>query len=251
MKESAKINYILQWADDSAILGQRLGEWCGHGPALELDMALTNISLDLFGQARSLYAYAAEIEGAGRTEDDLCFLRNEEAFKNALLLELPNGDFAQTILKQYFFDEYQVLFLSELEKSADEQLAAIASKSLKEALYHRRLSCEWVKRLGDGTQESHDRIQSALDLLWSYTDSLFIETEGDLSLRDQNISVPMTPIKTHWLKNVQSTLSEATLSLPENNWQHSGGRGRVHTEHLGYILAEMQMLQRTYPGQEW
>lgn len=250
MKNSL-FQYVLQLADDSLILGQRLGEWCGHGPALELDMALTNISLDLFGQARSLYQYAAEIEDKGRDEDDLAYLRNPNEFKNCLLVEMPNGDFAQTILRQYFFDEYQVDLYEKLSNSADQRLTEIAQKSLKETLYHRRLSAEWVKRLGDGTAESHERAQKAVDDLWHYTGSIFDVHQVDREMHEAQIAPDLNTLKKTWLEKVSATISEATLTLPEEDWMHKGGRGPVHTEHLGFLLAEMQILQRTYPGAEW
>lgn len=244
-------DYILQLADDSTILGQRLGEWCGHAPAMELDMAITNVSLDLFGQSRSLYQYAAEVQGEGKSEDDLAFLRDDQEYRNCLIVELPNGDFGKTIMRQYLFDEYQLGLYEKLTDSADEQLAAIAQKSLKETIYHRRLSREWVKRLGDGTEESHRRIQNGLNELWSYTGSMFVETEADKALRISGITFDMAPIKARWDQEISQTLSEATLIKPEGTWMHEGGRGSVHTEHLGTMLAEMQVLQRSYPGLEW
>jgi len=247
----ALFQYVLQLADDSLILGQRLGEWCGHGPALELDMALTNISLDLFGQSRSLYQYAAEVEGKGHDEDDLAFLRNPNEFRNCLLVEMPNGDFADTIVRQYFFDEFQVALYQGLSESKDQRLSDIATKSLKETIYHRRLSAEWVKRLGDGTEESHSRMQKAIDHLWHFTGSMFKIHPVDEKMLAEGIAPSLSDMKSQWLEDVKDIISEATLSIPEADWMHNGGRGPVHTEHLGLMLAEMQVLQRSYPGAKW
>jgi ring-1,2-phenylacetyl-CoA epoxidase subunit PaaC len=249
--KNAMLKYVLQLADDSAILGQRLGEWCGHGPALELDMALTNVSLDLFGQARSLYQYAAELDGQGKSEDDMCFMRNPNEFLNNLLVELPNGDFAQTIIRQYLFDEFQLVQYQLLKSSNDERLAGIAEKSLKETVYHRRLSSEWVKRLGDGTEESHERAQNALNYIWPYTGSLFVPSEADSEAISLGFGADLNEIQAHWETSVKEILEAATLTIPENNWMQKGGKSPVHTEHLAFILAEMQMMQRAYPGAEW
>ena len=186
-----------------------------------------------------------------KSEDDLAFLRDDQEYRNCLIVELPNGDFGKTIMRQYLFDEYQLGLYEKLTDSADEQLAAIAQKSLKETIYHRRLSREWVKRLGDGTEESHRRIQNGLNELWSYTGSMFVETEADKALRISGITFDMAPIKARWDQEISQTLSEATLIKPEGTWMHDGGRGSVHTEHLGTMLAEMQVLQRSYPGLEW
>ena len=249
--KDAVLKYVLQLADDSAILGQRLGEWCGHGPALELDMALTNVSLDLFGQARSLYQYAAELDGQGKSEDDMCFLRNPNEYLNNLLVELPNGDFAQTIIRQYLFDEFQLAQYQLLKSSNDAHLAGIAEKSFKETVYHRRLSSEWVKRLGDGTTESHDRAQKALNYVWPYTGSMFMPSDADKEAIGLGIGADLDEIKEHWQASVRQTLELATLTIPENSWMQQGGKSNIHTEHLAFILAEMQMMQRAYPGAEW
>jgi ring-1,2-phenylacetyl-CoA epoxidase subunit PaaC len=214
-------------------------------------MAMTNISLDLFGQARSLYQYAAEIEGKGRTEDDIAYLRDGWDFTNCLLVEQPNGDFAHTIVRQFFFDVYQFYLYEALQGSSDETLAAIATKSLKETTYHLRFSREWMKRLGGGTEESHTRLQAALEKLWRYTDELCQNTPLDNELTQQNIGVDLETIKPKWLHDVNSILDETGLKLPQTTVMQYGGRKGVHTEHLGYILAEMQIIQRTYPGQEW
>lgn len=250
MKEQLQ-RYVLQLADDSVILGQRLGEWCGHGPVLEIDMALTNVSLDLFGQARSLYQYAAEIEGQGRTEDDMCYLRDAWDYYNCLLVEQPNGDFAKTIVRQYFFDVYQFYLYDQLQSSKDEHLAAIAAKSIKETAYHLRFSKEWMKRLGDGTEESNRRLQEAIDDLWRNTEELFSATNIDDAMRDAGIGADLLKVKDDWMAEVNATFGLANVSIPETAVMQKGGRSGIHTEHLGFLLAEMQIMQRTYPGLEW
>ncbi|MEM8906500.1 MAG: 1,2-phenylacetyl-CoA epoxidase subunit PaaC [Bacteroidota bacterium] len=250
-QKEALLNYTLNLGDNALILGQRLSEWCGHGPVLEQDMAVTNIALDFIGQARSLLQYAAELEGQGRNEDDLAFLRDVWAFRNHLLLEQPNGDFAQTICRQFFFDAYNYFHYQGLLQSNDEQLAAIAEKSLKEVTYHLRWSSEWMLRLGDGTELSHQKIQKAVDTLWAYTGALLENDPADQVLIDSGIAVDLSSIKPLWQEKVNSVLKEATLTLPESAWMQSGGRQGRHTEHLGYILADMQYLQRAYPGQNW
>ncbi|MFM6933994.1 MAG: 1,2-phenylacetyl-CoA epoxidase subunit PaaC [Flavobacteriales bacterium] len=251
MKNEALYNYVLRLGDDSLILGQRLGEWCGHGPILEEDIAMTNISLDLIGQAMSLLDYAGEIDGQGKDHDDLAFLRFEQEYRNALLLEQPNGDFAQTMIRQFLFDAFRKPLFEQLISSSDQQIAAIAEKSLKETRYHLKHSSEWVIRLGDGTEESHTRAQKALDLLWRYTDELFLETADDLLLVNQGIAPAMTHIKSTWLETVNAVFSEATLEIPTNNWQFEGGRRGMHSEHLGYLLADLQYMQRAYPNMKW
>lgn len=247
--------YTLRIADDSLILGQRLAELCGHGPILEEDIALTNISLDLIGQATSLFEYAAATEHdlfpKLKSADDLAFLRFEREYKNVLLVEQPNGDFGQTIARSFFFDAFRMEFYTALLQSKDTQLAAIAEKSLKETKYHFRHSAEWMIRLGDGTTESHDRVQKAVNHLWKYTAELFFEDEVDTALIEQGIAVSLADIKENWTKHVMSVLEQATLSLPDNNFVQFGGRTGMHTEHLGFLLAEMQYMQRAYPGMEW
>ena len=248
---SALYQYVLRMADNALIIGQRLSEWCGHGPILEQDMAMTNIALDFVGQARSLFQYAAELEGSGKTEDDLAFLRDVWDFKNFLLLEQPNGDFAHTICRQFLFDAYNYYFHLELKNSTDQQLAAIAEKSLKEVTYHLRWSSEWMIRLGDGTDLSHGKIQKALDHLWMYTGEMTTADELDQTLADQGIGVDLNKIKPLWNEKVNAILKEATLTRPEDAWMQSGGKQGKHSEQLGFILAEMQYLQRAYPGQQW
>lgn len=244
-------NYLLQIADDSVILGQRLGEWCGHGPALEIDMALTNISLDLFGQARSIYQYASEIEGQGQTEDDLAFLRDAWDFKNVLLVEQPNGDFAMTIARQYFFDAFQFELFTALKSSSDETLAAIATKSLKETAYHLRFSREWMRRLAGGTEESAHRLQEAVNKLWRYTEEMIKPSTIEEVMMTEKIVSSYDDIKSGWQKEVDLTLKEIEIAVPEPTVMQFGGRQGIHTEHLGFLLAEMQIMQRTYPGQKW
>ena len=244
-------NYILGIADNSLILGQRLGELCGHGPTLETDIACTNISLDFFGQVRSYYQYAAKIAGDDRTEDDIAMLRKEREYKNVLLAEQPNTNFAYTIARQFLFDVYHLAFLSELQKSTDLTLAAIANKCIKEVSYHERFSSDWVKRLGDGTQESNQKMQEAINDLWTYTDELFHQTNADKAMVEEKIGVDVTELKESYYKNVSKLLSEATLQTPESKWFQKGGKEGIHTEHLGYLLSDLQYMQRTYPNMEW
>jgi ring-1,2-phenylacetyl-CoA epoxidase subunit PaaC len=243
--------YVLRLGDDSLILGQRLAEWCGHGPILEEDIAMTNISLDLIGQATSLLNYAGEIEGAGRDGDKLAFLRYEREYRNLLLVEQPNGDFGMTMMRQFLFDAFRKPFYELLQNSTDKHLAAIAEKSLKETKYHLKHSSEWVIRLGDGSEESHNRIQESLDALWRYTDELFYTDEVELDMREKGISPDMEEVRKIWNQTVQDVLSEATLTIPSNNWKFDGGRRGMHSENLGYILADMQYMQRAYPNMEW
>jgi len=245
------IDYTLHLADNALILGQRNSEWCGHGPVLEQDIAITNISLDLIGQARNFYQYAASLIGDGATEDSLAYLRKEREFKNCLLVEQPNGDWAQTILRQYFFSQYQYLLFGELQNSKDEQLAAIAEKSLKEITYHLRWSSEWVIRLGDGTEESHRRMLNAIDELWRYTGELFETVRFELRAVSEGFGVDVSQLKDAWLNNVKEIFTEATLTVPEKTFMQTGGKDGRHTEHLGYVLTELQYMQRAYPNSEW
>jgi len=251
MKNENLYNYILGVADNSLILGQRLGELCGHGPSLETDIACTNVSLDLFGQVRSYFQYAAEIAGEGKTEDDIAFLRREREYKNVLLVEQPNTDFGYTIVRQFLFDVYHLLFLEEMQKSQDKTLVAIAKKSIKEVSYHARFSTDWVKRLGDGSEESQQRIQKAVNSLWTYTDELFHQTEADKAMVEVGVAVDVTTLKDAYYTKVNSVLEIATIDIPESKWFQKGGKNGVHTEHLGYLLADMQYMQRSYPGMEW
>ena len=212
---------------------------------------MTNIALDLIGQATSILKYAGEVEGKGRSEDDIAFLRFERDYKNALLLEQPNEDFGVTMMRQFLFDAYRKPLFEQLVNSSDEQIAAIAAKSLKETKYHLKHSAEWVIRLGDGTEESHMRVQNALNHLWRYTDELFYTDEVDADLESKGIIFSSEELKVTWSEMVKNVLNEATLTIPDNGWQHNGGRNGLHSEHLGYILAELQYMQRAYPGMEW
>jgi ring-1,2-phenylacetyl-CoA epoxidase subunit PaaC len=243
---TALIDYTLHLADSNLILAQRNAEWCGHGPILEQDIAITNISLDLLGQSRNFYQYAATLIGGGATEDSLAYLRTEREFKNCLLVEQQNGDWGQTILRQFFFSAYQYLLYEKLQNSNDEQIAAIAAKALKEVTYHLRWSSEWVIRLGDGTEESHQRMLKAIDELWRYTGELFVAADYELEA-----GFDVSLLKDVWMKKITAVFEEATLAIPEKAFMQSGGKTGVHTEQLGYILTELQYLQRTYPGAEW
>lgn len=257
--------YSLHLADNALILGQRNSEWCGHGPVLEQDIAITNISLDLLGQARNFYQHAASLFNSFSaeekksvdwllprpwktynrelTEDDLAFLRDERQYLNLLITELPNGDWAQTTLRQFFFSAYQQLLYAEVRKSTDGQLAAIAEKSLKEVAYHLRWSSEWVVRLGDGTEESHERMIRALEELWIFTGEMFVPADYEI--------IDLDSLKKEWMKKIETVLAEATIQLPQSSWMQKGGKQGQHTEHLGYLLTEMQYLQRTYPDAKW
>ncbi|WP_462254284.1 1,2-phenylacetyl-CoA epoxidase subunit PaaC [Ferruginibacter sp.] len=242
--ENKLIDYILSLADTTLILAQRNAEWCGHGPILEQDIAITNISLDLIGQSRNFYQYAANLIGGDATEDSLAYLRKEREFKNLLLVEQPNGDWGQTILRQYLFSQFQYLLFEKLEHSKDEQLAAITAKALKEIKYHVRWSSEWVIRLGDGTAESKTRMLKAIEELWKYTGEMFVPGEYEKE-------IDVTVLKDEWLQKVKIIFDEATLPLPENVFMQTGGKEGVHTEHLGYILTELQYMQRAYPNSTW
>ncbi len=248
---SSLIDYTLHLADNALIIGHRNSEWCGHGPVLEQDIAISNIALDFIGQARNLYQYAAELSGNDATEDSLAFLRDVPEFKNLLITELPNGDWAQTTLRQFLFSTYQYYFYQQLQNSSDTRLAAIAAKSLKEVTYHLRWSSEWVIRLGDGTEESKQRLLTAVDEVWNFTGEMFLPANYETALLQNHIGVDLTTIREQWLQKVQEVFAEATISIPEKSWAQQGGKTGIHTEHLGYILAEMQFLQRAYPGAEW
>jgi ring-1,2-phenylacetyl-CoA epoxidase subunit PaaC len=252
------INYTLHLADTNLILSQRNSEWCGHGPILEQDIAITNISLDLLGQSRNFYQYAATLinqsasqPASSATEDSLAYLRKEREFRNLLITELPNGDWGQTILRQFFVSAYQYLLYQQLQNSKDEQLAAIAAKALKEVSYHQRWSSEWVIRLGDGTEESHERMVNAIDNLWTYTGEFFEAASYELPAATDGSGVEIALLKEPWLKKVTEVFEEANLKVPQNVFMQSGGKDGKHTEHLGFVLAELQYMQRTYPGATW
>lgn len=245
-------DYLLHLADNSMILGQRNAEWCGHGPVLEQDIALTNIALDLIGEARSLYQYAAELSGDGQTEDSVAFLRDVLAYKNLLLVEQPNTDWAYTICRQFFYDAFHYYVLEALaEEAKDGRLADIARKSMKEAAYHLKWSSEWMIRLGDGTAVSHEKMQNAVNGLWEFTGELFMPSETEAEAFKAGIGADLKMIATIWQNKVNDVLQEATLKKPESAYMQKGGKIGHHSEHLGYILAEMQYLQRAYPGAEW
>lgn len=248
---SMLLNYLLQLGDNALVLGHRLSEWCGHAPEMEIDMALTNIALDLTGQARNLYQQAAKVEGKGKTEDDLAYLRDAWEFRNVLLVEQPNEDFAFTIVRQFFFDTFNYFAHQELTRSKDEWLAGFAAKSLKEITYHQRFSSEWILRLGDGTEISHQKVQTALDELWMYSGELVTPGETDLEMAKSGIGVDLEKIRPMFEEKIEETIQKATLSKPTGTWMQNGGKNGNHSEHLGFILAEMQFLQRAYPGLEW
>jgi ring-1,2-phenylacetyl-CoA epoxidase subunit PaaC len=250
-KQEALFKYTIRLADNSLILSQRLSEWTSQGPFLEEDLALTNIALDILGQANSLLEYAAKIEGKGRTADDLAFFRNEREFYNTLMVEQTNGDYAKTILRQCFIDNFDLLFYTELAKNADETLAAIATKSLKEITYHVRHTASWIDRFGNGTEESHTRLQKALNELWRFTDELFEMNDVDATLLKEKIAVDLASLKPLWKKQIDALLEKANLKLPETTFMQRGSRDAKHTEQLGYILAEMQYLPRMHPTAKW
>ncbi|HTI90948.1 MAG TPA: 1,2-phenylacetyl-CoA epoxidase subunit PaaC [Puia sp.] len=291
MEQQTLIDYTLHLADNALVLGHRNSEWTGHGPILEQDIALSNIALDLIGQARNFYQYAARLSnegegvaavsgaealgagvmglgeaagaGSGRgaaagsagvagvTEDTLAYLRDAWDYRNCLLVEQDNGDWAKTILRLFFFSAYQYYFYQSLQQSRDRELAAIAEKSYKEVTYHLRWSSEWVIRLGDGTEESHRRMKEALDQLWKFTDELFVAADYEKALAEKGIAADLTAIRPQWEERVEAVFQQARLKRPVSAWGQTGGKQGRHTEHLGYLLAEMQFLQRAYPGCEW
>ncbi len=251
-KQKAFFEYLLRLADDRLILGHRLSEWCGHGPFLEEDIAMANTALDYIGHAAALYEYAAEIEGEGRHRDDIVYFRNDVEYKNVKMVELPKGDYAFTIARQFLFSSYSLFLYEALSEADDEQFAGMIKKHLKEIKYHTRHSREWVLRLGDGTDESRERIQSAFDELWTYTGGLFYTDEVDEMLIEEHLGVNLSSFKSDWGKMVTDILEEATLDVPDfDQFMASGGRQGRHTEHLGPLLAEMQHLRRSYPDAQW
>jgi len=251
VSESPLVLYTLRRADDALILGHRLSEWCGHAPMLEQDMALANIALDLLGQARELYTHAAKVEGKDNDEDKLAYLRDVRQYRNLLLTEQPNGDFARTIVRQFFYSAFADPYWRAMMTSADPTLAAIAARSEKESAYHLRHTSEWIVRLGDGTEESHQRTQTAIDDLWAFTGEMFAVDDCELSLIDSSVAIDPAGLRPRWLKTVSDVLGEATLALPKNDWMQQGGRSGCHTEHLGHLLSELQSMQRTFPGVTW
>ena len=245
------LRYVLGRADDALVLGHRLSEWCGHGPMLEEDMALSNMALDLIGQARALYTYAAEVEGAGRDEDAYAYLRDVTHYANLLLVEQPNGDFAKTIVRQLLFSAFIDPYWRALMASSDPTLAAIAAKAEKESAYHLRYTSEWTVRLGDGTAESYERAQRALDELWPFTGELFTVPASDRGLIDAGIAVDPETLRAPWRATVTRVVERATLTLPADGWMQRGGREGRHGEHLGHLLSDLQYLQRAFPGATW
>jgi ring-1,2-phenylacetyl-CoA epoxidase subunit PaaC len=275
MEQQTLIDYTLHLADNALVLGHRNSEWTGHGPILEQDIALSNIALDLIGQARNFYQYAARLSNEGVslggargrgmsegvavtggggvevTEDTLAYLRDSWDYRNCLLVEQNNGDWAKTILRLFFFSAYQYYFYQRLQQSRDRELAAIAEKSYKEVTYHLRWSSEWVIRLGDGTEESHRRMKEALDQLWKFSGELFVPADYEKVLAEKGIAADLTAIRSQWDERVDVVFRQAGLTKPAAAWEQTGGKQGRHTEHLGYLLAEMQFLQRAYPGCEW
>ena len=247
----ALFNYVLALADDALVLGHRLSEWSGQGPLLEEDIALSNLALDLIGQARLFYAYAGEIEGAGRDEDALSYRRDEHEFANVLLVEQPNGDFAATMVRQLIYAAFMHPFFQALARSRDSRLAEIGAKAEKEMAYHLRHAAEWVIRLGDGTEESHARAAAALEELWAYTGELFAMDAAERTLAADGIAVDRAALKPQWQATIGRVLREATLETPADGWMQGGRRAGRHTEYLGHLLAEMQVLHRAHPGAVW
>jgi ring-1,2-phenylacetyl-CoA epoxidase subunit PaaC len=251
VSETPLVLYTLRRADDALILGHRLSEWCGHAPAMEEDMALANMGLDLIGQARELYTHAAEVEGKGNDEDKFAYLRDVRQYRNLLLLEQPNGDFARTMTRQFFYAAFADLYWRAMMMSRDTTLAAIAAKAEKEFAYHVRHTSEWMIRLGDGTDESNRRAQTAVDDLWAFTGEMFVVDDVERGLIEAGIAVDPASLRPRWLKTISNVLGEATLTVPQNDWMQKGGRVGHHTEHLGHLLSELQSLQRTFPGATW
>jgi ring-1,2-phenylacetyl-CoA epoxidase subunit PaaC len=249
--QTALFEFLKRIGDNTLILGHRVSEWCGHSPALEEDIALSNTALDLIGQTQLWLGLAGEVEGSGRTADNLAYLRDATEFRNVLLVERPNGDFGKTLMRQFLFDAWHFLMLKALRGSTDKRIADIAEKASKEVAYHLDRSRDLVIRLGDGTAESHRRMQEALDDLWAYTGELFIGDAADATLAEAGIAPQPQSLKADWDELVGETLSEATLKKPADGYMHKGGKRGVHTEHMGFILADLQFLQRAYPGATW
>jgi ring-1,2-phenylacetyl-CoA epoxidase subunit PaaC len=250
--EKQLAEYCVRLGDNSLILGHRLSEWCGHGPILEEDIALSNMALDLIGQARGFLSYAGQLEGNGKTEDDLAFHRDAREFRNKMLVELPNGDFGFTTIRSFLYSAYAYLLFRELVKSPDESISGLAEKTLKEVTYHLRHTSDWMVRLGAGTEESHNRMQDSLNELWMYTDELFEMDEVDAALIEKKLAVDLNVLKSGWNDMMDVVFKKSSLSRPSDNiYKSKGGIHGIHTEHLGYLLAEMQFLPRAYPGTSW
>ena len=251
VSETPLVLYTLRRADDALVIGHRLPEWCGHGPMLEEDMALANMGLDLLGLARELYSYAAKVERRDNNEDKLAYLRDVRQYRNLLLLEQPNGDFARTMVRQFFYSAFADLYWRAMTKSRDETLASIAAKSEKESAYHLRHSSEWIIRLGDGTEESHVRTQGAIDHLWAFTGEMFAVDEAERGLIDRGVAIDSASLRPLWLRTISGVIAEATLALPTGDWMQQGGRSGQHSEHLGHLLSDLQYMQRAFPGLTW
>ncbi|MER2510004.1 MAG: 1,2-phenylacetyl-CoA epoxidase subunit PaaC [Amaricoccus sp.] len=249
--QDALFEVLLRLGDATLILGHRVSEWCGHSPALEEDIALANVALDLIGQTQMWLGLAGEVEGKGRSADDLAYLRDAWDFRNPLIVERPNGDFGHTLMRQFLFDAFHFELLKALTSSSDSRVAEIAAKASKEVAYHLERSSDLVIRLGDGTDESRRRMQAALDALWPYAGELFLADEKDVAVAAEGVAPNPRDLKTAWDATVRDVLTEATLTIPEGTFAHKGGKRGVHTEYLGYILADMQFLQRAYPGSSW
>lgn len=250
-KKEALLNYTLRLGDNALVLGHRLSEWCSNGPLLEEDLALTNMALDMIGRAQALLDYAGKIEGAGKTADDYAYRRAERKFYNNLITELPNKDFAFTIARQLVFSVFELYFYESLAEKKDEQLAAIAEKTLKEIRYHVEHATEWTMRLGEGTEESYTRIQKAINDIWMYTGELFEMAPEDELLLSENVAVDLPAIRIKWRKHIAQVLDESNVFVPEDKFMQTGSRAGIHTEYLGHILSEMQYLQRAYPDAKW
>ncbi len=250
-EDQALLKYILRLGDDALVIGQRLGEWCSKGPVLEQDIALSNMALDHIGRARLLYQYAAKLIGGETTEDDLAYKRDAHEFQNFLLLEQPNGHWGDTIARLFAYDTWNFYLWDRLTQSKDTQLSAIAQKAIKEVAYHAQWSAEWVIRLGDGTEESHAKMQKSLDDLWMWTGELFESDQVEQMMAEAGVGIDPKTLRDEWNSKVNQVLEIATLNRPEDGWMQTGGRKGVHAEHLGYILAEMQFLPRAYPVAKW
>jgi len=250
-KEEALFRYVLRLGDNALILAQRLIELVAHGPELEEEMANANFSLDYLGQARMFYSYAGELEGKGRKEDDFAFMRGEREFGSFLLIEQPNGHFGETIVRSVFYETYYLAQLEALENCADARLAEIAARAIKEIRYHQRHNSQWLIRLGDGTDESHQRAQQAIDHSWRFTGEMFAGDEVDDIIRVEYSGPDLQKIRTDWERSIQAILQEATLQMPADQWMDDGGRTGCHSEHFGLLIAEMQYMQRSFPGLNW
>lgn len=251
-RDEAFLQFLLRMGDNTLILGHRVSEWCGHAPVLEEDIALANTALDLIGQTQMWLGLAGEVQGEGKSADDLAFLRDAWDFRNVLLVEVPNGDFGRTLMRQFLFDAWHSIMLGRLLKSSDDRVAAIAEKAGKEVAYHLERSSDTVVGLGDGTEESHRRMQEALDYLWPYVGEMFASDEVDAEMAAAGIAPDPANLREEYDALVRRVLTEATLTVPDSRFAHKGGRdGRMHTEHLGHLLTQMQWLQRAYPGATW